>query len=136
MREMDRVTIEEYGVPGIVLMENAALRVVEVVAARFAPLQGKRITVICGKGNNGGDGLAIARHLATRYGANVMIQLASDPIEYRGDAAANYRMAQAFGLALYTSDSPITGGWGELIIDALLGTGLKGGVTGPYAEMI
>ena len=69
MREMDRRTIEDFGVPSLVLMENAALRVVDVIAERFGPLRGKRIAVVCGKGNNGGDGLAIARHLATRFGA-------------------------------------------------------------------
>ncbi len=136
MHEMDRVAIQEYGVPGIVLMENAALRVVDVVVERYSPLQGKRVTVVCGKGNNGGDGLAVARHLATRFGANVTVLLASDPAEYSGDAALSYAMAQSFGLSLLSSDGPMTGGWGELIVDALLGTGIKGAVTGPYAEMI
>ncbi len=56
MREMDRRTIEEFSVPSIVLMENAALRVVDVIAERFGPLRGKPILVVCGKGNNGGDG--------------------------------------------------------------------------------
>src|SRR4028119_2134446 len=63
MREFDRAAIEDYGIPGIVLMENAALRVVEFLEHKFAPLSEKRIVVLCGKGNNGGDGLAIARHL-------------------------------------------------------------------------
>ncbi len=138
MREMDRQTIDEYGVPGMVLMENAALRVVETLAERFAPLKGKRIEVICGKGNNGGDGLAIARHLATRFGADVTICLASDPADYRGDAAVNYKMAQAFGLRLLLSGPPEVerGGFPNLIVDALLGTGIKGGVDGPYAAWI
>ena len=62
MREVDRRTIEA-GIPGIVLMENAGHRVVEFLAERFAPLGGQRIVVLCGKGNNGGDGLVIARQL-------------------------------------------------------------------------
>ena len=66
MREVDRRTIE-LGIPGIVLMENAALRVVEFLAERFAPLEAQRIVVLCGKGNNGGDGMAIARQLFTRF---------------------------------------------------------------------
>jgi len=65
MREVDRKTIE-IGIPGIVLMENAAHRVVETLADRFAPVTEQRIVVLCGKGNNGGDGLAIARQLHTR----------------------------------------------------------------------
>src|SRR5215467_4814629 len=65
MREVDRRTIE-MGIPGVVLMENAAHRVVEALAEHFAPLSAHRIAVLCGKGNNGGDGLAIARQLYTR----------------------------------------------------------------------
>ena len=62
MRDVDRRTIEA-GIPGIVLMENAGHRVVEFLAERFAPLGEQRIVVLCGKGNNGGDGLVIARQL-------------------------------------------------------------------------
>ena len=140
MREMDRRTIEDYGVPSLVLMENAALRVVDVIAARFSPLRGRRVGVVCGKGNNGGDGLAIARHLATRFGAEVEVWLASDPQALTGDAAANFKMAVRFGLNFLTSDAPaMTGGkagGAELIVDALLGTGIRGGVTGEFAEVI
>jgi len=134
MREMDRRTVEDYGVPSIVLMENAALRVVDVIAERFGPLRGKRIAVVCGKGNNGGDGLAIARHLALRFGAEVDIWLAADPSAYTGDAAVNYQMATAFGLALMTTAAGVI--QGDLIVDALLGTGIKGGVEGKFAEAI
>ena len=66
MREVDRRTIEA-GIPGIVLMENAGHRVVEFLAERFDPLADQRIVVLCGKGNNGGDGLVIARQLYTRF---------------------------------------------------------------------
>jgi hydroxyethylthiazole kinase-like uncharacterized protein yjeF len=137
MREMDRRTMEEFGVPSIVLMENAALRVVEIIAERYGPLHGKRIAVVCGKGNNGGDGLAIARHLATRYGADISVWLAADPSVLTGDAAANYRMAKAFGLQFGLSDVPRPGeGAADLIVDALLGTGIRGGVTGELAMYV
>lgn len=66
MGEVDRATIEA-GIPGIVLMESAAARVVEYIARRFAPVGEQRIAVVCGKGNNGGDGLAIARQLHIRF---------------------------------------------------------------------
>jgi len=134
MREMDRRTVEDYGVPSIVLMENAALRVVDVIAERFGPLWGKRIAVVCGKGNNGGDGLAIARHLAVRFGAAVSVHLAADPSDYTGDAAANYKMAQAFGLEMRLFPDLYRGI--DLVVDALLGTGIKGGVEGKLAETI
>ena len=66
MREVDRRTIE-MGVPAEVLMENAGSRVVEFLEARFSPLSNQRILVFCGKGNNGGDGMVVARQLFTRY---------------------------------------------------------------------
>ena len=134
MREMDRQTIEDYGVPSLVLMENAALRVVEVITQRFGPLRGKQVAVVCGKGSNGGDGLAIARHLATRFEADVTVWLAADPADYAGDAAVQYKMAQAFGLPLRTDAPSIIPG--DLVVDALLGTGIKGGVEGKLATAI
>jgi len=135
MREMDRRTIEEFGVPSLVLMENAALRVVDVIAQRFGPLRGKRIAVVCGKGNNGGDGLAIARHLATRFGAEVSIGMVGNPSELTGDAAANYKMSLAFGLHKW-SDFPNLYCGIDVIIDALLGTGIKGGIEGQLGKII
>ncbi len=66
MNALDRATIAA-GIPGIILMENAAYRVVEFLAERFSPLPAQRIVVVCGKGNNGGDGLAIARLLHVRF---------------------------------------------------------------------
>ena len=134
MREMDRRTLEEFAVPGIVLMENAALRVVDVLADRFGPLHKKRIAIVCGKGNNGGDGLAVARHLSARLGAEVTVWLTASPEKFTGDAAANFQMAAAYGLDI----RPWAGALGEtdLVIDALLGTGIKGGVTGELAAVI
>ena len=142
MREMDRQTIEDYGVPSIVLMENAALRVVEVIAARYAPLAGKRIVVVCGKGNNGGDGLAIARHLATRYNAEVSLWLIADAETLTGDAAINYRLAKNFGFYVHEAGGEIPAGFAtalaraDIVIDALFGTGIRGGVSGAPGEAI
>src|SRR5215831_11394858 len=97
MREIDRRTVE-MGVPGIVLMENAGHRVVEFLAERFAPLAAQRIAVVCGKGNNGGDGMVVARQLFTRFRPHSLnVILLADPAELKGDAAANYRMLIASG---------------------------------------
>lgn len=138
MREMDRRTIEDFGVPSVVLMENAALRVVEEIVRRWAPLGGKRVAVVCGKGNNGGDGLAIARHLVTRFGANVTVWLAADPEGLTGDAKINCDMAVKFGLSVRRVEAgpgpPLN--QSDLVVDALLGTGLKGAVTGLAADLI
>src|SRR5437773_6247239 len=92
MREVDRRTIE-LGIPGIVLMENAGDRVVEFLAEKFAPLSSQRIVVLCGKGNNGGDGLVVARQLYTRFHpAALHVVLFAQPEELKGDAAQNLRM--------------------------------------------
>ena len=129
MREVDRRTIEA-GIPGVILMENAGQRVVEFLAARFHPLGGQRIAVLCGKGNNGGDGLAIARQLHTRFrprGLHVVLLAA--PRDLKGDAAANYRMLAACGCPV-TEQIPPEARRATLVVDALLGTG----ITGPAAD--
>jgi NAD(P)H-hydrate epimerase len=135
MRELDRRTIEEFHMPGLLLMENAALRVVEILLGRFAPLKDKRVAVVCGRGGNGGDGLAVARHLATRTGADVSVWLVDSPKDFRGDAATNFLMAQAFGLRMRpASDMDLSGA--DLVIDAIFGTGIRGAVTGDAARAI
>ena len=138
MRDMDRRTVDEFSVPSIVLMENAALRVVEEMERRYSPLRGRRIAVICGKGNNGGDGLAIARHLSARFGADVIVWLAADPAALTGDAKVNADMAETFGLDVRRVETAAGLGLGrsDVIVDALLGTGIKGAVTGTAAELI
>ncbi len=98
MREVDRRTIE-MGIPGIVLMENAGHRVVEFLAERFAPLEAQRIVVLCGKGNNGGDGLVIARQLHTRFPALRCTWCCWPlPEDLKGDARPNYRHAEGLRL--------------------------------------
>ncbi|HSN54229.1 MAG TPA: NAD(P)H-hydrate epimerase, partial [Candidatus Sulfomarinibacteraceae bacterium] len=99
MREADRHTIEDLGVPGIVLMENAATGVVDALREAFP--EARRVLILCGPGNNGGDGLAAGRHLANG-GHQVELCLLGDPDRLRGDAAANLRMAKAFGVPLTT----------------------------------
>lgn len=94
MRAFDRAATEQYGIPSIVLMENAALCVVEFLEMKFTPLKEKKIVVLCGKGNNGGDGFAIARHLETAC-RNVTIIMAASPKELKGDALLNYQMLTA-----------------------------------------
>lgn len=135
MREVDRLTIEG-GIPGLILMENAASRVVEFLAERFRPLSEQRIVVLCGKGNNGGDGLAIARQLFTRFAPKSLhVVLAAAPDHLKGDAFDNLRMLQVCGcdvLTGLTAEMQLA----TLVIDALLGTGLSGPAEGLALEMI
>ena len=126
MRAVDRRTIEA-GIPGIVLMENAACRVVEFLAERFAPLEEQRILVVCGKGNNGGDGMAVARQIHLRYPkATLCVVFFCDPAEMKGEAAENYRMLQTAGALR----QDLAANQPSVIIDALLGTGVTGPAEG------
>ena len=135
MREVDRKTIE-LGIPGIVLMENAAHRVVEVLAEKFSPMGEQRVVVLCGKGNNGGDGLAIARQLYTRlHAAELHVVLLARPEDLKGDAAANYQMLTACGCPV-VNEIPAEARTATLVIDALLGTGITGPATGRMLEGI
>ena len=124
MREFDRTAVEQFNIPSIVLMENAALRVVEFCEAKFAPLAHKSVIVVCGKGNNGGDGFAIARHLAAA-GCRVSFALACREKELAGDALQNFR-ALPPGIEILAPDAD----WlcADFLIDAILGTGFAGEV--------
>jgi len=135
MRDVDRRTIE-LGIPGIVLMENAGHRVIEVMADRFAPLASHRIAVLCGKGNNGGDGMVIARQLHTRVHPRALhVILFADPADLKGDAAANYKMLTACGCEV-SRTIPAEARMATLVVDALLGTGITGSATGPMLDAI
>lgn len=135
MREVDRRTAE-LGVPSIVLMENAGQRVVEMLEREYAPLSGHRIVIFCGKGNNGGDGMVVARQLYTRIRPQSLhVVSAGDPAELRGDAAQNFKMLQAVGCPVSQEVAPVMQS-ATLIVDALLGTGIHGAATGRPAELI
>ena len=135
MREVDRRT-SELGIPSIVLMENAGHRVVEFLERQYAPLSDQRIVILCGKGNNGGDGMVVARQLHTRIRPqSLQVVLASDPAELRGDAALNFKMLQAVGCPV-TLDLTSEMQAATIIVDALLGTGIHGAAAGRSAELI
>ncbi len=135
MREVDRRTIE-MGIPGVVLMENAGHRVVEFLERRFAPLAAERIAILCGKGNNGGDGMVVARQLLTRIRPkSLWVILLGNPDELKGEAAANYRMLQIVGCPVLR-EIPPEARTATLVLDALLGTGITGAATGIMLEGI
>jgi hydroxyethylthiazole kinase-like uncharacterized protein yjeF len=135
MREVDRKTIEQ-GIPGIVLMENAAHRVVEFLAERFTPISAQRVVVLCGKGNNGGDGMAIARQLHIRLRPQELyVVLLASPEELKGDAAANHQMLAVCGCPVL-NEIPAEARTATLVIDALLGTGITGPAKGRMLEGI
>ena len=136
MREIDRVTTEKFGVPSLTLMENAGTAVAEHVL-RFWQ-QGLRMLVICGKGNNGGDGFVVARLLAEREKL-VKVVLLADPAELKGDAAVMYGKLPESptvvrSLEEWKSERVQQVLSADLYVDAILGTGFKPPVSGLYAE--
>ena len=140
MREVDRLTTKRYGVASLTLMENAGKSVADFIAARFPDFKRRPIVVLCGKGNNGGDGFVAARHLL-KMGAEVQVHLFGDPREVRGDAATNLNRWKKAGGKLFVDRPGKTGGSvefaaGALVVDALLGTGVRGAVEGRLGEVI
>ena len=134
MREVDRLTID-HGISGLILMENAGCRVVDVLMAQFA-LGEQRVVVVCGKGNNGGDGFVVARQLFTRRLCREVLAVhLFEPAELTGDALANWQMLVASGCPVQLG-FPARAFKATLVIDAVLGTGLKGPATGPALDAI
>jgi hydroxyethylthiazole kinase-like uncharacterized protein yjeF len=137
VREVDRRAIEEYHIPGVLLMENAARAVVDVVCNNVGKKQdGRDVLILCGGGNNGGDGLAVARHLHNR-GHSVRIGLFTDPRKYAGEALVNWNICQAMQLPSrpLTFDDVVEFGDG-VVVDALFGTGLTQPPRGPFKEIV
>src|SRR5207248_2373910 len=155
VRELDRRAIEEYGVPGVVLMENAGRGAAEVLM-RLNP-ERRPVMIFCGKGNNGGDGFVIARHL-DNHRWPVVVVLTEAPPE-TGDAEVNYHPlvvsgvrrvhsfraaeesdAQAFWKDYYALRNPLGGRVPQVqpawIVDALFGTGLSGPLREPYPSIV
>lgn len=139
VRDVDRRAIEEYGMPGIVLMENAGRGAAELLVK----LGVSGTVVICaGKGNNGGDGFVIARHLENR-GFFVTVMLFADPDQLKGDAFVNYGIAAKAGTPMIMlgdtfdverlEEQLAEADW---IVDALLGTGTRGEIREPYITII
>lgn len=139
MREIDARMIEVYSVPGLLLMENAAVMTARAMAERWPVETHPRVAVVAGAGNNGGDGLAIARLLHTR-GYRVRVWLTAPPEALTGDAAQNQKYVSALEIPVSdgTAAAALKKGLGEsdLVVDALFGTGLSREVTGAYAAAV
>lgn len=138
VREVDRLAIQEYGVPGVVLMENAGAGAARLVES--AGIDG-HVVIVCGKGNNGGDGFVIGRHLdAAGYTVRILVACQRDAIG--GDAAVNLTIAECSGLAITCFATEDQAAWeaslagASWIVDALLGTGASGPPSGAVATAI
>ena len=134
MRALDRHTIDKLGVSGDLLMESAGRAVAAEALACWVGLPSDaEVCVVCGIGNNGGDGLVVARHLAL-LDVPVSVILLCDPERVRGDAAVNLERARAIGVPLLAINAPLPAC--GVVVDAIFGTGLSRAVTGPAAEAI
>jgi ADP-dependent NAD(P)H-hydrate dehydratase / NAD(P)H-hydrate epimerase len=143
MREVDRLTAVRHAISQLQLMENAGKHVADAVRQRYGLLRMARVAVLCGKGNNGGDGLVAARILKELRTANVAVFLFAKSEELRGDAATNLkRWVEASGETIeITDDATMEKSWQRIsatnvVVDALLGTGLRGPASGVIASAI
>ncbi|MGZ8829016.1 MAG: NAD(P)H-hydrate dehydratase [Thermoanaerobaculia bacterium] len=140
MQNIDRRATESFGVPSIVLMENAALAVIDAIQAHFPGID--RAAIFCGTGRNGGDGFAIARHLENR-GVVPVILIVGDRARIAGDALTNFITCQRLSIPIYditdadhVGDAFAHASDADIVIDAIFGTGLNRAPEGVHAEVI
>ncbi|MBU0987619.1 MAG: NAD(P)H-hydrate epimerase, partial [Proteobacteria bacterium] len=138
MQQMDRNTIESFGIPGLVLMENAARGATRILLNKFHGLKNKKVGIMAGRGNNGGDGFVMARYLAQK-GIPVTVYLLAHKAMVKGDAAANLRFLDPMGIPVIEmpdqqafSEHQIALRHQDIWVDAILGTGLKSDVKGYF----
>ena len=141
VRAVDRYAIETLGIPGVVLMENAGRNVADAIERRLGGAEGRKVAVVAGAGNNGGDGFVVARHLAIR-GAQVGTFLAAPAEKIAADAAVNLEILRRLKHDVRAVDGAevrrLTAALREfdIVVDALAGTGLRGAVRGGLAEAV
>ena len=138
MREIDRVTISEIGIPGLVLMEHAGKSVAERAWILTGSRQKKKFVIVCGKGNNAGDGFVAARWL-NHLGGDVTVCILSSKDQYRGDSLVNFHILKALHISVTNwpnQDSQEMFKESHLIIDAIFGTGFRGDLDSFFQNII
>lgn len=142
MKEIDRCAIQELGILGPILMENAGQKIFKSILKRFQDLRKEKIVVIAGKGNNGGDGFVVARHLLN-HGADPDVLLLSSKKDVKGDAAVNLKIAEQIGIKIReicsTKDLSLHKriiSQSSVLVDAIFGTGLTQPAQGLYMNAI
>jgi NAD(P)H-hydrate epimerase len=138
MKSIDRRATERFGVPSIVLMENAAIAVVDAIFEHYA--EAGRVAIVCGVGQNGGDGFAVARHLENR-GVVPVILIVGDRAAIQGDAKTNLTICERLGIPIYDVGGDIETALAhaadaDLLVDAIFGTGLNRAPGGVHADVI
>jgi NAD(P)H-hydrate epimerase len=144
VRAFDRYCIETLGLPGIALMENAGRQITDAAREMLSGTRDPRVLIVAGRGNNGGDGFVVARHLAIA-GIAAEVVLVAPREKVAGDAAINLAVLEAMGLPVAVADGDARAvlavlrqriAAATLVVDALLGTGTQGGIREPYASVI
>ena len=137
MRSIDKATISEIGIPSIVLMENAAREVSKVWMRELESISEPKVIIFSGKGNNGGDGFALARIL-NDHGIDCQIVFLFDKSKFSEDAEINYNIALKCGVNIITdfTEAVIETGRADIVVDAIFGTGISRPVEGIYASVI
>jgi len=139
IREIDRRAIEDYGIAGVVLMENAGRNAAELILANLKQTdQPAAVCILCGRGNNGGDGFVIARHLCNA-GLKVEIILCADPAKLAPDAKVNHDIASKMEIPIRPfaeAEAAACVSRSQVVVDALLGTGFSGEVRPPLDRAI
>ncbi|HEX7191017.1 MAG TPA: NAD(P)H-hydrate dehydratase, partial [Thermoanaerobaculia bacterium] len=140
MRNIDRRTTGRFGIPSIVLMENAAIAVVDAIHEHWPGAD--RVAIFCGTGSNGGDGLAMARHLENR-GVVPVVVIVGDRAKLTGDALTNFNICSLLGVPIYdvkdesqVDEAIAHASDADVVVDAIFGTGLNRAPGGVHAEVI
>jgi NAD(P)H-hydrate epimerase len=136
MRRIDQLAVKRYGLPVLLLMENAGRAVAEVAREMLRRRGGKNVIVLCGSGHNGGDGVVAARYLRN-WGYRVQVLYLKNPRYWKGDVAQHYQIAKRCGVRFMPfRPSPHVFRSANVLVDALLGTGTSGEICGPYRDAI
>jgi len=140
VRRVDELAVSRYKMPSLILMENAGRNAAAIIRSEFP--EARRVSILCGTGNNGGDGFVIARHLSNA-GWHPGVLLVGSRAKLTEDARTNLTIAEAMGIAIGECDATFDPAAlasqleaADLIVDALLGTGFSGEVRSPMAEVI
>ena len=144
VRAFDSWAINTLGIPGVVLMENAGRSCAKFIEDKIAEVADPKVCIFCGTGNNGGDGYVIARHLLNS-GINVTVVISGDRTKIKGDAKINLDILESMGLSIEqlnpTDDNIVEKiraltDKADMVVDSLLGTGLKGQLSEQYIRLI
>lgn len=142
IQKLDEIAVQKIGIPSIALMENAGRSVAQEVLRHLKRFSQKHVSIICGLGNNGGDGFVCARHLIN-HNVRIKIFLIGNPDHLKNDAALNYKILRNLKIPIHVIDSTVSLKTldvylkkSKIVVDAIFGVGLNRVITGPFKTVI